>query len=380
MTTSPSPPNPVRPRAESRGPAPSGLSPRSATRGALQLVGLRKTYGNHDAVAGLDLDIAPGEFFTLLGPSGCGKTTTLMMLAGFVEPTAGTVRIDGRDVADVRPEDREIGVVFQNYALFPHLTVAENLAFPLQMRRLPAREIRERVDRVLDLVQLGGEAGKYPAALSGGQQQRVAVARAIVFDPPVLLMDEPLGALDRKLRVRLQTELRQLQRELGVTVVYVTHDQDEAMSMSDRIAVMQAGRVAQVGTPRELYESPSSLFVADFLGRNNALPAVSAGPGKARLQSGHVLDTATHDVPDGAPCTVVVRPERTRLVATGGIPARVTDAVFLGATTEYVLDVTGLGILRSVVLHDGATPDPAVGDSVEVLLNPSDVRVFADPS
>ena len=225
----------------------------------------------------VSVTIAPGSFFTLLGPSGSGKTTTLMMVAGFAYPTRGEVFVDGKPMAGLPPQKRDLGMVFQSYAVFPHLTVFDNIAFPLQIRRARRAEIRQRVGEALELVRLTGYEQRLPRQLSGGEQQRVALARALVFRPRVLLMDEPLGALDKKLRAHMQLELKHIQRHLHVTVIYVTHDQEEALTMSDRVAVMQRGRIEQVGTPAELYEAPASRFVADFLGESNFLDGVVVG-------------------------------------------------------------------------------------------------------
>jgi spermidine/putrescine ABC transporter ATP-binding subunit len=240
------------------------------TRGAtVEVSGLVKRYGGDNVVDDVSLRVESGEFVTLLGASGSGKTTTLMMIAGFVTPTAGEIKINGKEISRLPPERRGLGVVFQSYALFPHYSVFENIAFPLRLRRMPEDEIKRRVHEVLELMQLAEFGDRRIAQLSGGQQQRVALARAIVFSPPVLLMDEPLGALDRKLRDQLQTEIKRIQRDLGVTVIYVTHDQEEALAMSDRIAIMSKGRIAQLGTPDLVYQEPSSPFVASFLGESN---------------------------------------------------------------------------------------------------------------
>src|SRR5262252_3250474 len=242
----------------------------------VRLEGLVKTFGATRAVDGVTLTAQAGEFLTLLGPSGSGKTTTLSCVAGFAVPTEGEVFIGGTPVTFEPPFKRNVGMVFQNYALFPHMTVAENLAFPLRMRKRPAVEIRERVAGALALVQLEGLGGRAPRQLSGGQQQRVALARALVFEPPVLLMDEPLGALDRKLRIEMQLELKHLHARLGVTVIYVTHDQEEALTLSDHIAVMNRGRIEQVGTPLDLYENPRTRFVAEFIGESNVVEGTVA--------------------------------------------------------------------------------------------------------
>src|SRR5215203_566187 len=246
-------------------------------KGALGLRAVTKRYGAERVVDGVTLDILPGEFFSLLGPSGSGKTTTLMMIAGFATVDEGAVMVDGRDIAGAPPQRRGFGMVFQNYAIFPHLNVFENVAFPLRARRLPAEQIRERVAWALGLVRLERFGDRFSRQLSGGQQQRVAIARAIVFDPRVVLMDEPLGALDKNLRYQMQVEIKDIQRRLGMTVVYVTHDQEEAMNMSDRIGIMNGGRVEQVGTPLANYEEPANIFIARFLGQANLIESELQG-------------------------------------------------------------------------------------------------------
>ena len=267
--------------------------------GAIEIAALRKSYGSFVAVDNVALDIRSGEFVTLLGASGSGKTTTLMLIAGFVEPDSGSIRIDGRDILPLPPEKRNLGVVFQSYALFPHLSVFDNIAFPLRLRGLAAADIERRVRSVLSLVDLGEFGGRRIMQLSGGQQQRVALARAIVFEPPVLLMDEPLGALDRKLRDQLQGEIKRVQRDLGVTVVYVTHDQEEALVLSDRIAIVSEGRIIQLGNPDEVYERPVSPFVASFLGESNMLVGRATGGSGA-----HVVVT----LGGAAPVVILGRP------------------------------------------------------------------------
>jgi putative spermidine/putrescine transport system ATP-binding protein len=278
-----------------------------------------KTYdGRSRVIDDLNLSIRRGEFLSLLGPSGSGKTTTLMMLAGFETPTTGEIRLNGRALNHVPPYQRDIGMVFQNYALFPHLSVAENVAFPLCVRKVSKAEQTARIKRVLDMVQLGGMEGRRPGQLSGGQQQRVAVARALVFEPRVVLMDEPLGALDRQLREQMQLEIRHLHQRLDVTMVYVTHDQGEALTMSDRIAVFSQGRVQQLADPRTLYEQPANLFVASFIGENNRLRGTCIacnGDGiTVRLSGGVVIraaaGSAAVDLAAGQSCTVSLRPER----------------------------------------------------------------------
>ncbi|MEX0945926.1 MAG: ATP-binding cassette domain-containing protein, partial [Acidimicrobiia bacterium] len=245
--------------------------------GDVQLVELDKKFGDVIAVDHVDLYVKPGEFFSLLGPSGCGKTSTLRMVAGFERPTSGRVLIDGKDMADTPPHQRPVNTVFQNYALFPHLNVGENVAFGLRYKSLSKPETATRVGKALELVRLAGFEKRRPTQLSGGQQQRVALARSLVLSPSVLLLDEPLGALDAKLRKALQIELKALQEEVGITFIYVTHDQEEALTMSDRLAVMSQGRIEQVGTPSEVYEQPANAYVADFLGLSNLIPGTARG-------------------------------------------------------------------------------------------------------
>ncbi len=325
----------------------------TSDRPALVLRELKKHFGDVAAVDGVDLDVRQGEFLTLLGPSGSGKTTTLRMIAGFTVQTGGTIEIDGNDVSRIPPHKRDVGMVFQNYALFPHMTSGENIAFPLQMRKLPKAEIKRRVDDALRLVKLESYGPRYPRQMSGGQQQRIALARAVVFEPALLLMDEPLGALDKKLREALQLEIMHISRQLGATVVYVTHDQEEALVMSDRIAIFHDGRIEQLGTGEDLYERPVSLFVADFIGESNILHGrYEAGSGSGGWVSGdswrwQVSEPAQAraGLAGGAPAALVVRPERLQLIPrTGDVPAgmntidaAVTDVLYLGSTRKYEL-------------------------------------------
>lgn len=273
---------------------------------SVTLRNVKKSYGKATAVEGIDLTINKGEFVSMLGPSGSGKTTTLKMIAGFEAPSSGSITFDGEDVTSVAPEKRNIGVVFQNYSLFPHLSVGQNVAFPLKMRKVPAAEQARRVSEALDLVELSGYERRRPDSLSGGQQQRVAIARALVFEPSLLIMDEPLGALDRRLREVMQLEIKALHERLGVTVVYVTHDQEEALTMSDRIVVFSQGRVEQVGTPREIYDEPATHFVADFVGESLSLSAEWSGERVVADNHG-VLDIPAPTLPSG-PVRVMWRP------------------------------------------------------------------------
>jgi len=324
--------------------------------GALTLEGVTKRYRDVVAVDDVSLRVQPGEFVTLLGPSGSGKTTTLRMVAGFILPDEGTIVLDDRDLTRVPPHKRDVGMVFQNYALFPHMTAAENIAFPLQMRRMRKAEIAPMVSRSLEMVRLEGMGARYPRQLSGGQQQRVALARALVFNPSVLLMDEPLGALDKKLREALQLEVMQVSRQLGVTVIYVTHDQEEALVMSDRIAVYNFGRIEQLGPGEELYERPRSLFVADFIGESNIFRG-TLGPADGVLTvAGRPLPVAPAAVrelglPAGARAAIVVRPERMWVVpaTTGAPPAeegasaalagRIQEVIYLGSNRKFVVQL-----------------------------------------
>ncbi|MCC7275233.1 MAG: ABC transporter ATP-binding protein [Alphaproteobacteria bacterium] len=314
----------------------------TTARGApIVLGGLTKRFAGVAAVDGIDLAVEPGEFLTLLGASGSGKTTTLMMIAGFVEPTAGSVRIAGTDVTPLPPGKRDLGVVFQSYALFPHMTVARNLAFPLALRRMSRREIEARVTRALETVELADRRHALPRELSGGQQQRVALARALIFEPRALLMDEPLGALDKRLRQSMQTEIKRIHERLGATIVYVTHDQEEALAMSDRIAVMIGGRIAQHGTPDELYYRPNAQPVAQFLGESNLLTGRvdrnAHGDLCLRLDGGEQISLAA-DVAarHGERRTVMIRPEKCRIAgddaggAAPGLPVRIDGLRFIG--------------------------------------------------
>jgi putative spermidine/putrescine transport system ATP-binding protein len=284
------------------------------------------------AVRDLDLDVARGEFLTLLGPSGSGKTTTLMMLAGFERPSSGEILVEGEDISRTPAHKRGLGMVFQNYALFPHMTVSQNLAFPLQVRRMARPEIAARVKRALEMVRLEGLDRRRPGQLSGGQQQRVAVARALVFEPRAVLMDEPLGALDKSLREQLQYEIKRIHRELGVTIIYVTHDQGEALTMSDRIAVFNKGRVEQCGAPGELYDRPSNLFVAGFVGENNFLDAriVAQEDGTVSAESAAGPMLASRPGPLNGVCRIAVRPERVVIDP----PARAGMTHLEGVVTE----------------------------------------------
>jgi len=330
---------------------------------ALELQGIGKRYGGFTAVEGVDLAVGRGEFLTLLGPSGSGKTTLLMIIAGFVEPTAGRVLLDGTDITGLAPEKRRFGMVFQGYALFPHMTVAENVAFPLRVRRMARAEQMEKVRAALDLVQLSAFAERRPAQLSGGQQQRVALARALVFDPALLLLDEPLSALDKKLRAELQEELKALHRRIGRTFVNVTHDQEEALSLSDRIAILAGGRLVQQGCPAELYERPRTRFVADFLGKSNFLRGVAEGAGVVRVGDALLRVAAA---PESGPVLLSLRPEKIALLPEGAaaensVTGRVAAWSYLGAGFSLTVMTETLGNLRVTLPSWGAAVAPHEG-------------------
>ncbi|HTT95161.1 MAG TPA: ABC transporter ATP-binding protein [Solirubrobacterales bacterium] len=325
--------------------APAAETPSVALRN------VTKRFDDFTAVDDLSLELGQGEFFTLLGPSGCGKTTTLRMIAGFERPTSGEIAIEGEDVAALPPHKRPTNTVFQSYALFPHLSVEKNVAFGLKRKKVDKDEIAERVATELKRVGLAREAGRRPSQLSGGMQQRVALARALVNLPKVLLLDEPLGALDLKLRKGLQVELKRIQREVGITFVYVTHDQEEALTMSDRIAVMNRGHVEQVSNPEEVYDRPTTSFVAGFIGVSNLMPASVAAPGRVKLDSGPEVAADTGDLRPGEGCAAVVRPEKLKVslddqpVATGADEPRVEGVVesslYLGTATQIVVGLGG---------------------------------------
>ena len=310
----------------------------------IDLLQVGKRFGPIVAVEQVDLHVDQGELVTILGPSGSGKTTLLTMVAGLSDPTAGRIDIGGRDVTWLPAAKRNVGLVFQSYALFPHMSVFDNVAFPLSVRSLDKPEIGRRVAEALRLVRLSGFEPRRPSQLSGGQQQRVALARAFVFEPEIMLLDEPLGALDRKLREEVQVELRQLQRSLGITTVLVTHDQEEALSLSDRILVLDQGRVQQIGTPEEVYLRPRNRFVADFLGTANFFDGILERNGESaqiRLEHGDVVVCADPGVSTGSAVSAIVRPERILVAsdgATDGLPARVSDVIYLGQSVRYHLE------------------------------------------
>jgi spermidine/putrescine ABC transporter ATP-binding subunit len=348
-----------------------------------------KTFDRYRAIDNLSLDIQPGEFITFLGPSGSGKSTTLMMIAGFEQPNAGEILIDGAVVTHVPAYRRNIGMVFQNYALFPHLTVAENIGFPLKQRGMAKNQIREQVDRMLDLVKLSGFEARFPQQLSGGQQQRVAIARAIVFNPPVLLMDEPLSALDKQLREDLQLEIKRLHDSLGITFIYVTHDQKEALVMSDRVAVMNEGRIEQIGAPEALYDMPANRFVASFVGEANFLETESLGRGAdgvVMLRIGDVSlraagTKASAESSGSALC--MVRPEKISVRHAGAsanpalnsVRGTVRETVFMGEMIRYSIELPNGALVTAKQQHRAGTPILGPSDAAMIEWDVADTRL-----
>jgi spermidine/putrescine transport system ATP-binding protein len=352
--------------------------------GHVELVNLTKRFDDVEAVKSISLDVTSGEFFSLLGPSGCGKTTTLRLIAGFERPTSGSILLDGADMSSTPPHKRNVNTVFQSYALFPHLDVFGNVAFGLRFANADKDEVARRVHDTLNLVRLKSLGHRRPNQLSGGQQQRVALARALVLNPSVLLLDEPLGALDAKLRKALQIELKALQEEVGVTFIYVTHDQEEALTMSDRMAVMSEGRIEQIGSPRRVYEEPVNAYVADFLGVSNLMDAETAGGdrGRVRVRLGEFeLVAEAGDVSARGRVKIVVRPERVRIEPHGPrgdnrIPAMVERAVYVGATTQLVVRLAPGQVLQAMSANDGAGEPYRQGTPVTVMLEPPSLRVL----
>jgi putative spermidine/putrescine transport system ATP-binding protein len=350
----------------------AGTAP--AARAKLVTDGISKRYGAIEVLHPTQLTIAAGELLTVLGPSGSGKTTLLQIICGLVEPTAGQLLIDGKDQTHTPAHRRDIGVVFQNYALFPHLTVAENVAFPLQMRRLSGAALKPKVATALDMVGLADFSGRFPRELSGGQQQRVALARCLVYQPALILMDEPLGALDRKLREAMQIEIKRLHRETGATIVFVTHDQEEALALSDRICLMNAGYIEQIGTPQDVYERPLNTFVADFIGISNMLRGTVSACGQR-------LVTAEGDLPiaratPGAPGALVIRPEHLTIGQSGdaALSGTVIETVYAGAETRLLVALASGTVLT--VRRSGGQWSPDVGDSVAVSWDQSRARLL----
>jgi len=339
---------------------------------AVNIEHLVKRYGPATAVAGVSLHVAAGEFVALLGPSGCGKTTTLRMVAGFIEPTEGRIQIGGQDVTHLPPYKRNTGLVFQSYALFPHMTVAQNVGFGLEMRRVSKADRDRRVGEALARVRLAHYAERMPRELSGGQQQRVALARALVIEPDVLLLDEPLSNLDARLRQEMRIEIRQLQQSLGLTAIFVTHDQEEAMAVADRLVVMKAGRIEQVGTPAAVFEQPATRFVAEFVGVTNFLLGAVTGAGEFTLRSGERVGVATSATPGDA--LLALRPERLRVASggqgeSGGLVGRVVFSTYLGVTTEYQVELASGD--RLVVRQPAEEAGAAIGETVRVQWAPN---------
>ena len=348
----------------------------------LEIEKLRKAFGQHSVVRDFDLAVERGEFVSFLGPSGCGKTTTLRMVAGFERPSAGAIRIDGQDVITLRPNQRNVGMVFQSYALFPNMTVAENVAFGLKVAKRSAREIRSRVEEMLRLIKLPTLAARYPYQLSGGQQQRVALARALAIKPQVLLLDEPLSALDAKIRLALREEIRAVQRDLGITTIYVTHDQEEALSMSDRIVVMNEGRIEQVGTPFEIYNYPRTRFVASFVGTLNILRGqVSDGPSGKLLVDGQEI-VASRDIVNGhagASCAVALRPEAISLQEPderrNRMRGTIEEVSFLGSVVRIRVRF-GENTISLDTFNNPGAPPPERGQAVTVSFAREDLLVL----
>jgi iron(III) transport system ATP-binding protein len=356
----------------------------SAEGGAyLTIDGIRKSFGKFEALKGIGLEVARGEFMVFLGPSGCGKTTLLRIIAGLEAQDAGTIRQDGGDISRLPAIRRDYGIVFQSYALFPNLTIRDNIAYGLVNRHQPRGAIDRRVAELLKLIGLPDAGSKYPGQLSGGQQQRIALARALATSPGLLLLDEPLSALDAIERVRLRGEIRAMQQRLGVTTVMVTHDQEEALSIADRIVVMNAGRIEQVGTPREVYETPVTPFVADFVGKINVLPAVAEGGGRFRVGAAS-LSVSRRDVPAGTAVKLYLRPEELALNARGEVngntlAARITKVEFLGAFCLVGLATEAQGmpaLVANVPRHEVDGCGMAAGQSVTVSLPPGAMRVL----
>jgi spermidine/putrescine ABC transporter ATP-binding subunit len=355
----------------------------------LEVEGLTRRYSPQVAVGPISFEVRAGEFFSLLGPSGCGKTTTLRCIAGFETLNAGAIRLRGERLDDKPPHRRDVGLVFQNYALFPHLSVFDNVAFGLKLRRVAKAEIIERVGRILRLVDLAPLAERFPAQLSGGQQQRVAIARSLVLEPRILMFDEPLSNLDLKLRIQMRDELRSLQRRLGKTAIYVTHDQTEALALSDRIAVLSHGHIEQIGTPDEIYERPATSFVAEFIGNSNLLPATIVERGEreviVEIERGLRLRSAGGNLAgDGDEVVVLIRPERIQIKApgVGGTPghnrfsARIVTVTYLGDDLRLDLELATGQMLQGALKNAGAARDWTPAQMVQILVDPADLRLL----
>ena len=355
--------------------AEEGYAQVNGDKGSVELVNVTKKFGDFTAVDSLNLQVQPGEFLSLLGPSGCGKTTTLRMLAGFEEPTAGDLFISGEPVNGSPPFKRDVNTVFQAYALFPHMSVAENVAYGLRQKKASKSDINAKVSEALDMVKMRSMAGRKPNQLSGGQQQRVAVARALVNRPSLLLLDEPLGALDRKLREAMQTELKQLQRQLNISFVFVTHDQDEALAMSDRVVVMNAGRIEQIGAPREVSENPETRFIAEFVGVTNVIEGVvtSGGNGHALVEAAGGRVSIDERLVAGQRVSLAVRPEKIRFVGEGvdgAIAGTVEEALYLGDVTHWRVRLDGGEAWTIFERNDGSEVDLSPGRRVGLVWDP----------
>jgi spermidine/putrescine ABC transporter ATP-binding subunit len=356
----------------------------------LEVAGLTRRYSPQVTVGPISFEVRAGEFFSLLGPSGCGKTTTLRCIAGFETLNAGVIRLQGERLDDKPPHRRDVGLVFQNYALFPHLSVFDNVAFGLRLRRVAKAEISERVGRILRLVDLLPLADRFPAQLSGGQQQRVAIARSLVLEPRILMFDEPLSNLDFKLRIQMRDELKSLQRRLGKTAIYVTHDQTEALALSDRIAVLSHGHIEQIGTPEEIYERPTTSFVAEFIGNSNLLPAMVVGRREREVivETERGLRLCSADDGDaaagGAEVAVLIRPERIQIKApdVGGTPghnrcpARIVAVTYLGDDLRLDLELAAGEVLQGALKNVGAARDWAPAQPVDIFVDPADLRLL----
>jgi spermidine/putrescine transport system ATP-binding protein len=355
--------------------------------GAVELIDLNKHYGTMRAVDNISLQIPGGEFFSLLGSSGCGKTTTLRMIAGFEQPTSGHIILDGVDMTETPPHKRHVNTVFQSYALFPHLNVFDNVAFGLRRQKEAPGNVTRRVGEALELVQLTGFEKRKPAQMSGGQQQRVALARALVLKPAVLLLDEPLGALDARLRKQLQVELKTLQQQVGITFVYVTHDQEEALTMSDRIAIMSQGRIEQIATPEEMYENPATVFVADFLGVSNLMDGVASGAdasGRCKVRLGDFELAAGRGASGASGNTkITIRPERVRLEPKGAtgenrVPGTVQRWVYLGNAVQLIIGLATGARIQALMQNNGEEIPYREGTEVAVHLPATALRILED--